>query len=65
MKEIGTGIEIATTGVVKKKYGDEAGEAVHNSLDAVGNLVQITNVTKDVISKELEKDTDEQHQQQL
>jgi len=39
MKEIGTGIEIATTGVVKKKYGDEAGEAVHNSLDAVGNLV--------------------------
>ena len=39
MKEIGTGIEIATTAVVKKKYGGEAGEAVHNSLDAVGNLV--------------------------
>ena len=56
MKEIGTGIQIATTGVVTKKYGDDAVQVVNTGMDAVGNVGQITYVYKDVISKELEND---------
>ena len=55
---IGRGIQQASSEIVSKKYGQDAGKVVNEGLDAVGNVGQMAQAYKDVAVKEIIKNQD-------
>lgn len=44
---MGSGISKGTSKVVGKKYGDEAGQAVDDMFEGLGNVIKISRIPQD------------------